>query len=200
MPDRATIRGYGGLFRRDWRIYSIPDGRGGRRPLPVHGGVPMRAVGYFAAVAAALFVASRLPLVGLLLEPLGAVTRYVALPGAAAFLLTRLEPEDRQATRYLASLAAHRVWPRCHSAGRRVLRAGERAEAPMRVALAPDANGSSLVGCRVRGPARIAFRDVVALIPSRRRPTVRGAGTARPGELLTRAVDVAPGEVIEVRT
>src|SRR5215212_3811978 len=136
MPDRAVIRGYGGLFRRDWRIYSIPDGRGGRRPLPVHGGVPVRAVGYFVAVAALSALVARLPVLGSFLEPLGWVMKYVGLPAVVAFGLTRIEPEGRPALRFLGGWVAHRLAPRCTSAGRPVPADGGVVLSEVRLALA----------------------------------------------------------------
>jgi hypothetical protein len=198
MPARVTIRGYGGLFRRDWRIYSIPDGRGGRRPLPVHGGVPVRAVGYFAAAATIMTVAARLPLLGLMLEPLGWVMRYLALPGIAAFLLTRVEPEGRPAVRFLAGWIIHRIAPRSHSAGRRVLGDRDVALAESRVAVAPPAQGSSAAGRRACEQARSRFRAVVSGRRVRRsqRRTDRGAEPAV-GEVLVRTVDAKTDKVVE---
>jgi hypothetical protein len=134
-----VIRSYGGLFRRDWRIYSIPDGRGGRRPLPVHGGVPVRAVGYFMAVAALTALGTLMPVLGSLLEPLGWVMKYLGLPAVVAFGLTRIEPEGRPALRFLAGWVSHRVAPRCTSAGRPVPADGGVSLSQVHLALAPDA-------------------------------------------------------------
>jgi hypothetical protein len=134
-----VIRGYGGLFRRDWRIYSIPDGRGGRRPLPVHGGVPVRAVGYFMAVAALAALGARVPVLGSLLEPLGWVMKYLGLPAVIAFALTRIEPEGRPALRFVAGRVTHRLAPRCTSAGRPIPADGDVSLSEVFVALAPDA-------------------------------------------------------------
>jgi len=202
MPERAVIRGYGGVFRRDRRIYSIPDGRSGRVPLPVHGGVPVRSVCYFAVIAGLMALAARLPMLEALLEPFGWVMKYVGLPGVAAFLLTRVELQGRSASRFLACWIAHRLAPRCRSAGRAVLADADATCCAMRVALEPDASLPRLASGRVRGPARVAFaREIV--VRSQRRAgsfSARPACTAELGEGETRAdaVVLASGEVLEV--
>jgi hypothetical protein len=197
MPDRAVIRGYGGVFRRDRRIYSIPGGPSGRMPLPVHGGVPIRSVGYFAVIAGVMALAARLPVLGALLEPAGWVMKYLGLPGVAAFLLTRLELEGRPPLGFLAGWLVHRIRPRCRSAGRAVLGDGAAVGCAMNVALAPDASLPRLARGRVRGPARVAFAQDTSV--GRR----AGALCARPVEfgehkVRTKAIVLGAGEVVEV--
>ena len=202
MPERAVIRGYGGVFRRDRRIYSIPDGRSGRVPLPVHGGVPVRSVCYFAVIAGLMALAARLPVLGAMLEPLGWVMKYLGLPGVAAFLLTRVELEGRSASRFLAGWIAHRLAPRCRSAGRTVLADGDARICAMRVALEPDASLPRLASGSVRGPARVTFAREMILRPQRR----AGSFRARPAttadlaerESRTDAVVLSPDEVLQV--
>src|SRR3954453_21292579 len=84
MADRVIIRSYRRVFEVDRRIYRVD-----RWAVPVPGGVPLRAVGYFAAVGLAMVLLGPLPLtsqrVGVLSPPL----RYVVLPLAVAVLGTQ---------------------------------------------------------------------------------------------------------------
>ena len=166
-------------------------------PLPVHGGVPIRSVGYFAAMAGVMALAARLPVLGALLEPAGWVMKYLGLPGAAAFLLTRVELEGRPPIRFLVGWLVHRVAPRCRSAGRAVLGDGAAVGCAMNVALAPDASLPRLARGRVHGPARVAFSQAMSV--GRR----SGALLARPVEFGERespaeAIVLSDGEVVEV--
>lgn len=69
------------------RFYSIPDGRGGRTPLPVEGGVPVRGVLFFAAALAVVVLLAQLPSLGFAVPW---VISYVVVPWVAAVVLTRL--------------------------------------------------------------------------------------------------------------
>jgi len=201
--QRETIRGYGGLFRRDWRIYSIPDGKGGRKPLPVTGGLPMRTILYFAVAWLIVFLLARLPVIGLPLTVFDWPIRFVAIPGIVAFVLTKADPDGRPAVRYLGSWAAHRLTARCRSAGRPVPVEGELAVYEPHVAIAPDSEGPTLARGQIRGPARVEFRDPVLVAPLRR----RGRYLARPftpglsrGErdMVATTVELDAGETLEV--
>ena len=63
--QREPVYGYGVVFRRDHRIHSIPDGQGGRRRLPINGGLPLRSVGYFGLALGVMLLLSKLWVIGL---------------------------------------------------------------------------------------------------------------------------------------
>jgi hypothetical protein len=203
VPDRSTIRGYGPLFRRDWRIYSIPDGKGGRKPLPVTGGLPMRSLLYFAVTLGAVLVLAWLPVIGLAVNVFDWPIRLVAIPGIVAFVLTKAEPDGRPAVRYLESWLAHRVMARCRSAGRPVPAEGERAVYEPHVAIAPDGNGPTLARGHIRGPARVEFRDPMLVAPRRRhgryvaRPFTPGLSRSERDTVAT-TVELDAGETLEL--
>ena len=120
MSERVVIRSYRRVFEVDRRIYRVD-----RWALPVPGGVPLRAVAYFAATVLALVVLGRLPgtreLVGLLSPPL----RYVVVPLAVAVLGIQAAPDGRSAHRFAADWLRLRVRARRRCAGRVVELEGE---------------------------------------------------------------------------
>ena len=81
MSERVVIRSYRRVFEVDRRIYRVD-----RWALPVPGGVPLRAVGYFAATVLAVVVLGALPGTGELVTILSPPLRYVVLPLAVAVL------------------------------------------------------------------------------------------------------------------
>lgn len=169
--QREPIHGYGGVFRRDHRIYSIPDGKGGRKALPINGGVPIRAVGFFVATLLVVVVLARLPVIGWLLAMLPGAVRfslvYLALPGLVATALTQLEPDGRPALRFLATVVWHLLAPADRSAGRAIRGAGVTAIYEPVVVVAASPASCELAGGVICGPARIEFRDGVYLTTSR---------------------------------
>ena len=76
MAERVVIRSYRRVFEVDRRIYRVD-----RWALPVPGGVPLRAVGYFAATVLAMIVLGRAARVG---ELVGRAVAAAALRGRAA--------------------------------------------------------------------------------------------------------------------
>src|SRR3954468_23269241 len=103
MADRVTIRSYRRVFEVDRRIYRVD-----RWALPVPGGVPLRAVGYFAAAVLALVVVNGLPLTGALVRLLSPPLRYVVLPLAVAILGTQVAPDGRAAHRFALDWLCYR--------------------------------------------------------------------------------------------
>src|SRR3954468_12945060 len=120
MADRATIRSYRRVFEVDRRIYRVD-----RWALPVPGGVPLRAVGYFAAAVLAVVILGGLPataeLVGMLSPPL----RYVVLPLAVAVLGTQAAPDGRTAHRFAWDWLRLRLRARRRCSGRAAALEGE---------------------------------------------------------------------------
>src|SRR3954471_18087180 len=98
MADRVLIRSYRRVFEVDRRIYRVD-----RWALPIPGGVPLRAVGYFAATLLAVVVLGALPGTGALVGMLNAPLRYVVLPLAVAVLGMQAAPDGRSAHRFAAT-------------------------------------------------------------------------------------------------
>src|SRR3954468_10404007 len=113
MADRVIIRSYRRVFEVDRRIYRVD-----RWALPVPGGVPLRAVGYFAAGVLAVVILGSLPLTSELVGMLSAPLRYVVLPLAIAVLGTQAAPDGRTAHRFALDWARFRWRAHRRSAGR----------------------------------------------------------------------------------
>ncbi len=149
--------------------------------------------------ALAGFVATLLA--GVALDWLDWPLRLLVVPGMIATLAGQASPDGRPAHRYLTSLAALRL-----RATRRTLDGAigadeqERLWAP-RVWVAPDQHSPVLHHGRVTGPARLVFARSVVAIPGRRRLIIRRAEghRMRLGERLCEVVELAEGQVVEVR-
>src|SRR3954466_640751 len=146
MADRVMIRSYRRVFEVDRRIYRVD-----RWALPVPGGVPLRAVGYFAG--SLLLVVLLGELVAFLSPPL----RYVVVPLAVAVLGTQAAPDGRTAHRFAWEWLRFRCRAHRRSAGRVVRPEDEPVRWDGDLAVRWDADGAELHHARVRGPARVTF-------------------------------------------
>jgi conjugation transfer TcpE-like protein len=169
MADRVIIRSYRRVFQVDRRVYRVD-----RWALPVPGGVPLRAVGYFAA-SLVLMVALG-DLVSFLSPPL----RFVVVPLAIAVLGTQAAPDGRTAHRFAWDWLRFKLRAHRRSAGRVVGLEGEAVRWDAELAVRWDAHGAELHRGRVAGPARVTFNV----------PTTLG----EPGG----AVVLCPGTTLEV--
>lgn len=152
-----TVRSYRLVFRRRWRIFRI---QGWRIPLP--GGIELRLLGYWLAALVTLTALARVPLLGSLVSLLPASLRLIALPLAAAWLLSRWEVDGRPPHRALAGLLAWWLRPRRLAALRPVPAAGEQFAPLSEIALAPDLRSAAYPRGAVRGPARLLLRYPVS--------------------------------------
>ena len=140
-------------------------------------------------------------LAGVALDWLDWPLRLLIAPGMIATLAGQSSPDGRPAHSYLSSLAALRL-----RAARRSLDGAigaeeqERVWAPQ-VWIAPDQHSPVLHHGRVRGPARLVFAHRVVAIPGRRRLIIRRAEghRVRSGERLCEVVELAEGQVVEIR-
>ncbi|MDA0173400.1 conjugal transfer protein [Solirubrobacter taibaiensis] len=144
MSDRFVIRSYRRVFEVDRRIYRVD-----RWALPVPGGVPLRAVAYFAAT---LLLAVLLPLAFI-----SAPLRYVVLPLAVAVLGTQAAPDGRAAHRFAWDWLCFRIRAHRRSAGRVVALEGEPVRWDGELAVRWDADAPELQRARIVGPARVTF-------------------------------------------
>src|SRR3954452_3278695 len=110
MAERLVIRSYRRVFEVDRRIYRVD-----RWALPVPGGVPLRAVGYFAATVLLMIVLGRLPAI----REISAALRYVVIALAVAVLGTQAAPDVRAAHRFAWYWLRFRLRSRRHCGARR---------------------------------------------------------------------------------
>src|SRR3954470_2380256 len=147
-----VIRSYRRVFEVDRRIYRVD-----RWALPVPGGVPLRAVGYFTATVLAVLIFGGLPLTGELVGMLAPPLRYVVVPLAIAVFGTQVAPDGRTAHRFALDWLRCRWRARRLAAGRVVRLEDEPVRWDGELAVRWDADGSELHRGRVKGPARVTF-------------------------------------------
>jgi hypothetical protein len=156
--SRKTVRSYRLVFRRRWRIFRI---QGWRIPLP--GGIELRLLAYWLVSLALIALLGRLPLCGAIVSAAPPSLRLLALPIAAAWLLSRWEIDGRPPHRALVGLLAWRLRPRA-LAGMRRIPVEQTQFAPLgELALAPDLAASSYPRGVIRGPARLLLRYPVTV-------------------------------------
>jgi hypothetical protein len=118
--ERFVVRSYRRVFDVDRRLYRVD-----RWQLPVPGGVPLRGLGYFALALLGVVLLGTLPVVGGVLDGLGAPLRYVILPLGVAVLGTHAAPDGRPAHRFALAWLRLKVRSPRRCAGRRVAREGQ---------------------------------------------------------------------------
>jgi hypothetical protein len=166
------IRSYRRVFDLERRIYSID------RVRLNPGGVPVRGLMYFLALLSGALIASNLPLIGGLARELPWYLRALALPGAAATILSAIRLEGRSFHLAAYALLRYRIGPR-HLAGMRRCPRWGAVWQPHELVILPDGSDSRLRRLRYTGPGAV----LVAVEHERRgRARERGAtGTARCG-------------------
>lgn len=146
------IRSYRRVFDLERRIYTVD------RLRLNPGGIPVRGVVYFLAIAAATVIAGRLPLLGALARALPWYARDVALPAAWAALLTAVRVEGRPFHLAAAALARHWSGPR-HFVGARPSRPGAcspgRRWLPEEIVMLPDGSDGRMRRLRYTGPGAV---------------------------------------------
>jgi hypothetical protein len=180
-----VIRSYRRVFQVDRRIYRVD-----RWALPVPGGVPLRAVGYFLGALLAVLALGRLPWFGEISAPI----RFVVLPLGVAVLGTQAAPDGRVAHRFALDWLRLRWRARRRSAGRPIGLEGEPIPWHGELGVRWDGDAAQLHAGRVHGPARITFRVPIELRDR------GGRVVARPGDELAGApLVLCAGTDLEVR-
>jgi hypothetical protein len=168
---QKVVRSYRLVFRRRWRIFRIQNWR-----IPLPGGLELRLLGYWLACLGTIAMLGRLPLFGVLLAPLPASLRLLALPLAAAWGLSRWEIDGRAPHRALAGAIVWWLRPRVLAGLRRAPAPGA-AFAPLeRLTMAPDLHGGSYPRGQMAGPVRVLLRYPVRVQAA----GFRGRGGAAP--------------------
>src|SRR5215210_3687544 len=185
-----VIRSYRRVFEVDRRIYRVD-----RWALPVPGGIPLRAVGYFVAALLGVLAAGALPVVGEAIAAVSAPLRFVVVPLAVAVLGTQVAPDGRAAHRFAWDWLRLRLRARRRSAGRIVALEGEPIAWDGELALRADGEGPELRHGRVLGPACITFNVPIRLSDSGGRLVARPVAEGERGE----AVVLCPGARLELR-
>ena len=196
MPADSTgrsaleVQSFRVVFALERRIHRIDRWR-----LPLPYGVPVRALGYGAAVLVAIVAVYRLPVTGALLGILPAPIRFVLLPGFAAFALDRARVDGRPAHNYLIALLRHRLRPR-HLAALRPARApGHEDRFVDEIPFVPDEYAPTYRSARVRGPIELKLAYPVSGTHRRGRLVLEQA-SAQPLRS-ARLLRVAPGAEVE---
>jgi hypothetical protein len=185
-----VIRSYRRVFEVDRRIYRVD-----RWALPVPGGVPLRAVGYFAATVMAVIFAASLPGIGDLVGGISPPIRFIVIPLAVAVFGTQAAPDGRAAHRFAWDWLCLRLRARRRCAGRVVALEGEPVKWDGELPLRPDSDGTQIRHARVHGPARITFHVPVALTDRGGKLVARPAPEGEPGQ----AVVLCAGARLELR-
>jgi len=160
---RVTVRSYRSVFRFERRLYRFDRWR-----LPVHGGVPLRALLYLPAVYGVLLLAGRIPGLGAALGLLPDPVHWALLPLAAVWGLLRVEVDGRPAHRALWAILRWRLSSRWLAGLRPCSPPGPAPLAVGSLVVRPDWRSAEYRPGRVRGPARVLLRYPATL------RTVRG--------------------------
>lgn len=199
MDESEVIPGFALVFRKDHRVYSVRGKNGNRIPLSIFGfrdGLSLHTAYYFGGTLAIMFILRHLPGLSLLVGWMPWLVAYPLLAGAAAFALSKGEPDGRKMLRWLATLLTHYVSPRERCAGRQIRGQGVTAVLSPVTSVAADERSGVLGPCRVRGPATIEFRNPVLVRDRRRHQRVARLGLGH--EEAQHLVHVGDGDTLTV--
>ncbi len=171
------------------RVYRIDRWR-----LPMPGGVGVRAVLYVVAMAVAVAVTTRLPVVGPLVGLVPASIRFVGLPVLAGWGLSTWRIDGRPPHCALISAGRYAFRAKTLSGLRRAPACGSSSLVIERIQLAPAGDEASYRRGRIRGPARLILRYPAVLQVERRVGRRGGRGLAGATKVSIRAG--APGRAL----
>lgn len=192
----TEIRSFRRVFDLERRIYSIDQ----LRLNP--GGVPVRGVVYFIALALASLALARLPLLGVLLGCVPWYLRGIALPLAASMLLSMVRIEGRTFHLAAQGLVRYAVGPRRLAGVGRCQAPGSLWQ-PRPIVFLPDGSDGRLRRLRYTGPGAVLVtieheRGGRALERDGRGLARRGARAALTMRERGRAQRLDPGEVVDL--
>jgi hypothetical protein len=195
------IRSFRTVFDLERRIYRIDR-------LRLHpGGIPLRGVVYFAALALAAVIASGLPVVGWVLSAAPWYVRDVAVPGASSAVLAMVRVEGRPFHLAARALLRHAVGAR-HLSHLRPAQAPGTLWWPQDLLILPDGSDSRHRQMAFRGPGAVLLRtahechETSGSVLSRllRRPHLTVSevpGAPRPRR--AQVIELGPGTILRVR-
>lgn len=200
--DKLQIRSYRRVFRIERRLYRID-----RWTLPIPGGVPLLALGYFTSALLVMLALSHLPLISVVIGVVPVPLRYVVLPAALATIATQVEPDGRAPHRYLIARLTHGLRTRYSRCGTYpASMPGTRTPLDARLTVRVDDTIPALVSARVSGPALVAFAQLVEVRRRLRgrlrvRPARRGQCVRRGAAVLvTDSIALERAERLEIRS
>ena len=144
----SEIRSYRSVFDLERRIYHID------RVRLNPGGIPVRGVLYFLAIALALACAARVPLLGEAVRALPWYARELALPALSAGLLALIRVEGRPFHLAAIALLRYMVGPR-HLSGLQAATAPGRRWLAEDLLVLPDGSEARLRRLRYTGPGAV---------------------------------------------
>lgn len=170
------IRSYRRVFDLERRLYSVD------RVRLNPGGVPVRGVVYFLAAALASVMIADAPAVGPLVREIPWYLRDVALPSAAATMLSVIRIEGRVFHLAARSMLCYRIGPRRLAGWRRCGASGARWY-PHDLVLIPDGSDARMRRLRYTGPGA-----VLVCVEHERRGRAKELGASATARSRTRAV------------
>jgi hypothetical protein len=197
VRERHQIRGYGLVWELKAKVQHVPGKHGN---VPLWFPIAVEAIAYFGVVVLMVAILRHIPGLDLITGRPPMLVAYVLFPAMCAFLLTTLEPHGRSAARHLAAVLLDRITPRERHLGRPVRPAGRPAVIDGVTAIARTPAASPSPHGHIRGPARVEFRDPVAVVVARRgrRAIARRHETA-PESRPVRRVHLEEGERLTTR-
>jgi hypothetical protein len=151
-----------------------------------------------AAVGAALCAFLFAEVGGWIVAALDWPLRLVVLPAAVATLATQATPDGRRAERFALSWLLLRLTPPRRSLGREVA-TPRQGRGDSKLWIAADERSPHLRPGLVRGPAHVTFSVAVEQRRRRRRVVARRLGWHRRRGSVGRTLELAAGDVLEVR-
>jgi hypothetical protein len=161
----TEIRSYRRVFDLERRIYRVD------RLRLNPGGIPVRGLVYFLAIATTTAIVSRLPVVALLANVFPWYLRDLALPGVSAALLTVIRVEGRPFHLAAHALARYKSGPR-HLAGAHPCSAGTCSRPgarwrPEEILILPDGSDCRMRRARYNGPGAVLVGVAHERVPPR---------------------------------
>lgn len=183
------LRSFRVCFQLERRLHRID-----RFRLPFPYGLPLRGLGYGAAILLAVLIAGTLPLLGDVLSLLDPVIRFTVLPIAGGYLMTELRIDGRHGHAVAVSWLRMQLGPRRLRGFRAHRQPASFVLEP--IAVAPDERGARLRRGRIDGAGRIFLRQPAQL--SARGRTLRVRPEEAPPRRRGAQIDLRAGQRVVI--
>jgi hypothetical protein len=189
--ERLTIRSFRVVFDLERRIHRIDRWR-----IPTPYGLPLRGVAYWALALLSVLSLGRLPLTAEVTAVLPPAIRFVIVPVAIAFMLTRLRVDGRPAHTALAGALRLLLSPPRLSAFRAAPQPGTTVRLAD-VAVVPDDRSARYRSAVIEGPAAVLLRyPPLGSVRGIRRPALHVRQLPGPPLFVGKQVRVSPSQRI----